>query len=174
MDLLYFGLMSHLSHVKQMLSQPLHLTHEFILCTQIAIRRPDFTVKSPCWHRVLNLWPSNTNILWLAVVPSWQDLAIFIHGSTLLGPIQVASTILEQSPTSCQEQSPDFTPWKSLPLICLAYMLLLPSPALVFVSSTLSYQAASHPSTIQAQCFLTSVLEWELVIPTGHGPLTQS
>ena len=37
--------MSHLSHVKQMLSQPLHLTHELILCTQIARKRPDFTVK---------------------------------------------------------------------------------------------------------------------------------
>ena len=85
-------------------------------------------------------------------------------------------TALQQSPASCLEHSPDFpracTPWKSLPPICLAYMLPQWSPALVFVSSTWSSQAVSHPSTIQAQCCLTSELKWELVFPTWHGPLT--
>ena len=31
-DLLFIELRSHLSHVKQMFSQPIHLTHELILC----------------------------------------------------------------------------------------------------------------------------------------------
>ena len=35
MDLLFIELMSHLSHVKQMYSQPIHLTHELILHVQI-------------------------------------------------------------------------------------------------------------------------------------------
>ena len=34
-DLLFIELMSHLSHVKQMYSQSIHLTHELILCIQI-------------------------------------------------------------------------------------------------------------------------------------------
>ena len=38
--LLFVGLMSHLSHVKQMYSQ--HLTHELILCIQITRGREDF------------------------------------------------------------------------------------------------------------------------------------
>ena len=46
--------------------------------------------------------------------------------------------------------------------ICLAYMLPQRSPALVFGSSTWSSLVVSHPSTIQAQCCLTSVFEWEL------------
>ena len=34
MDLLFIEVMSHISHVKQMFSQPMHLTHlELILCT---------------------------------------------------------------------------------------------------------------------------------------------
>ena len=59
-----------------------------------------------------------------------------------------------------------FMPWKSLLPICLAYMLPQWSPALVFVSSTWSLQEVSHPSTIQAQCCLTSGF------PKWHGPLT--
>ena len=31
-DLLFIELMSHLTHVKQMYSQAIHLTHELILC----------------------------------------------------------------------------------------------------------------------------------------------
>ena len=34
-DLLFIERMSHFSHVKQMYSQPIHLTHELILCIQI-------------------------------------------------------------------------------------------------------------------------------------------
>ena len=34
-DLLLIELMSHLSHVQQMYSQPKHQTHELILCIQI-------------------------------------------------------------------------------------------------------------------------------------------
>ena len=86
-------------------------------------------------------------------------------------------TALQQLPASCPEHSPDFPracmPWKSLPPICLAYMLPQRDPALVFVSSTWSSRGVSHPSTIQSQCCLTSVFEWELVLPTWHGPLAR-
>ena len=57
---------------------------------------------------------------------------------------------------------------RDLPPICLADMLPQRSPALVFVSSTRSSQTVSHPSTILAQCCLTSVFLWELVFPTWH------
>ena len=51
-DLLLIELMSHISyHVKQMHSQPINLTHELILWTQITIGKVDFS-KSPCWHQV--------------------------------------------------------------------------------------------------------------------------
>ena len=46
---------------------------------------------------------------------------------------------------------------KSLPPICLAFMLPQQSPALVFVSNT---QAVTHPSTFKTQCCLTSVFKW--------------
>ena len=62
-------------------SQPMHLTHKLILCSQITWGRVDNSwdsaVKSPCWHWVLNLWPSNRDLLRFAAVPSLQDLAIF-------------------------------------------------------------------------------------------------
>ena len=44
------------------------------------------------------------------------------------------------------------TPWKSLPPICLAQMLLQRSPVLVLVSRTWSSQAVSHPSTLNYNC----------------------
>ena len=40
--------------------------------------------------------------------------------------------------------------------------------------STRSFQAVSHPSTILAQCCLTSVFIWELLFPTWHRPLTSA
>ena len=87
-------------------------------------------------------------------------------------------TALQQSPASCPEHSTDFprtcTPWKSLLPICLTYMLLQQTPALVFISSTWSSQAVYHPNTIQAQCCLTSVFEWELVFPTWRFVLTEA
>ena len=52
-------------------------------------------------------------------------------------------------------------------------MLLQRSLAKAFVSSTWSSKAVSHPSTIQTQCCLSSVFEWELVFPTWHGLLTR-
>ena len=59
MDISFFEPMAHLSHVKQMCSQPMHLTHELILYVQITLGRVDFNgdsiVKSSCWHQVLNL-----------------------------------------------------------------------------------------------------------------------
>ena len=58
-DLLFIELMSHLSHVMQMYSQPIHLTHELTLCIQITRERVNFnvdsTAKCPCCHRVSNL-----------------------------------------------------------------------------------------------------------------------
>ena len=59
LDLSLTELMSHLSHVRQMLSQPIHHTNEWILCVQITRGRVDLNgdsaAKSPCWHQVLNL-----------------------------------------------------------------------------------------------------------------------
>ena len=131
--------MSHLSHLKQMYSQSIQLTHELILCIQITRGRVHFnrdsTAKSPCWHRVLNLWPSNPDLLWFAAVPSLQDLAIFMapHGRAPFKWPVLWGTALQQSPASCLEHSPDFcragTTWKSLPPICLAYKLPRQSPA---------------------------------------------
>ena len=53
---------------------------------------------------------------------------------------------------------------RDLPPICLAEMILTQSPG--FFSSTTSSQAVTHPSTILAQCCLTSVFIWELVFRT--------
>ena len=57
--LLLIEVMLHLSHLKQMYSQPIDLTHKLIFYLQMFTRRVDFngdsTVKSPCWHQVLNL-----------------------------------------------------------------------------------------------------------------------
>ena len=57
-DLLLFSeLMLHLSLVKQMYNQPIHIIHDLILCIQITRRTAyfigDSKVKSPCWRQVL-------------------------------------------------------------------------------------------------------------------------
>ena len=85
-DLLFIELMSHLSHVKQMYSQLIHLTHELILCIQITSGRiyfnRDSPEKSPCGHQVSSICPSNPDLLQFEARPPLQDLAIFItpHG----------------------------------------------------------------------------------------------
>ena len=62
----------------------MHLTHELILSIQIKRGKVhlngDSTVKSPCWHQVLNLWPSDPDLFRFAVVPTLQYLAIFMVG----------------------------------------------------------------------------------------------
>ena len=61
------------------------------------------------------------------------------HGSTGSG-LFIRGSTLQQLPASCPEHSPDFSracrPWKSLPPICWALMLLQQSGVLGFVSST--------------------------------------
>ena len=64
-DLLTIELKLHLSHVKLMLSQPMHLAHELILSIQITRRvdiNGDSAMKSHCWHRVSNLQTSNPGV----------------------------------------------------------------------------------------------------------------
>ena len=72
---LIFKLMSHLSYVtKFTVSQ--YISHVNWYCTRIQITRGrvdfkgDCTVKSPCWHWVLNLWPSDPDLRWFTAVPS--------------------------------------------------------------------------------------------------------
>ena len=121
----------------------------------------------------VNLWPKSSLIYSRTFITGFDHF----HGSTRSAQAlwRIAS---HQSQKSCQEHSQNFSraciPWKRLAAICLAYMLPLCSPALVFVSSTWSSQVVTHPNTIQAQCCLTSVFELERVFPTCHGPLTQS
>ena len=99
----------------------------------------------------------------------------WLHTSAHTSAQYSGGTALLQSLASCPEHSPGSpracTPWKSLPPICLAYMLPQQSPALGSVSSTWSSQEVSHPSTIQAQCRLTALFKWELVFLTWHGLL---
>ena len=61
-DLLFLELQLHLSHVRQMYSQPIHLKHKLILCIQIkrgkGRNNRDSAEKSRLWHRVLSLQPS--------------------------------------------------------------------------------------------------------------------
>ena len=174
-DLLFIELMLHLSHVKQ-ISQSIHLTHELIMCIQITRGKVHFnrdsTVKSPCWHQVLSLWPSDPDLLWYAAIPSLQDLAIFMapHGWAPFKKPVLRGTALQQAERNTVQTFPRACkPWKSLPSICLAYMFPQRSPALVFVRSAWSSQVVSHPSTIQAKFCLTSVFDWELVVTTWHG-----
>ena len=64
-----------------MYSQPVHLTHELMLCIQITRKRVDiggdYSMKSPCWQQVLNLRPSNPDlmliILFYNIEPSSKD-----------------------------------------------------------------------------------------------------
>ena len=101
-------------------------------------------------HWILYLWPSDPDLLWFAAVPSLTGFGHF-HGfkqsSTFKWPL-LWGTALQQSPASCLEHSPDFNTacmlWKSLPPICLAYMFPQRSLALVFASSTWSFQAVSY------------------------------
>ena len=71
----------------------------------------DTAGKSPCWHQVSNLWPSDPDLLWFAAIPSLQDLAIFMasHGrAPFKWPVLWGTTLL-QSPASCLEHIPDFS-----------------------------------------------------------------
>ena len=71
----------------------MHLTHELILSIQIKRGKVhlnwDSTVKSPCWHQVSNLWPSDPDLFRFAVVPSLQDLAIFMVGLRVISVLWV-------------------------------------------------------------------------------------
>ena len=86
--------MSHLSHVKQKYTQPIHLTHKLILCTQITRGRVHF------------LWGFHSEESLLA--PSFEPVTIrprsslicnrtfltgFGHFHGFTRPIQVASTL---------------------------------------------------------------------------------
>ena len=77
-DFLFIELMSDISHVKQMYSQPKRLAHEFILCMQVTRRRVDINTDSAVkvlWlHQVLNLPPSDPDLLHFAAIPSLQNL----------------------------------------------------------------------------------------------------
>ena len=151
-DLLFFELMSHLSHVKQMNSQPVHLTHELILCIQITRGRIKFngdsTGKSPCWHQISNL-PTHMIFNLQPYLTYWNWPFSWLH---TVGPV-LWGTSLQQLPASCHEHSPDFPrtcmPWKTH--ISLAYLLPPATGPSFFVSSFWSSQTVSHPSTIQAQ-----------------------
>ena len=96
----------------------------------------DSTVKSPCWRRVSNQWPSNPDLLRFSAIPSLQHLAIFMapHGRAHLIGQYSEVPLCKQLPASCPEHSHDFsracTLWNSLPPIWLAYMLPQLSPAL--------------------------------------------
>ncbi len=124
MDLLFIEHMLHLSHVRQMYSQTMHLTHELKSWIKIVRRRVGFngdsTVKDPCWRRVSNR-DLPTQVLSFAASPSLQGFGHF-HGSTRSGPFKwpvLRGTTLKWSPASYLEHSPDLpwvcTPWKSLP-----------------------------------------------------------
>ena len=130
-------------------------------------------MKSPCWQRVSNLWPSNPYFLLFAAVPFLHDLAIFmaLHG---WAPFKWLFSNRQQAVRYTVQTFPEpiRTPWKSLPPVCLAFMLPQHSPVLVFGWSTWSSQAVCHPSTIQAQCCLISVFECELVFPIECDLLT--
>ena len=116
-DLLFFELMSHLSHVKQMNSQPVHLTHELILCKLITRGRIEFngdsTGKSPCWHQISNL---PTHMIF-NLQPYLQKWFCYFLGSTKWGPINwavlwgfnsfqqvVLNTVLTLPEPWCQER----------------------------------------------------------------------
>ena len=66
-DLWFIELMLNRSQLKQVYSHQIYGTHELILCIEITRRwvdiNKDSTVKSPCWHRVLSLRPSDPDIL---------------------------------------------------------------------------------------------------------------
>ena len=85
--LLFSEFMFHLSHVKQIYSQTMHLKHELIFCTQITRRtvyiNRDSPVKSPCMHRVLNLPPSNPDLPWFVAV-TWSVFAAQQYGTCLV------------------------------------------------------------------------------------------
>ena len=104
-------LMSHLSHVKWMYCQPIHLKHELILRLQITRGCVDFngdsTVKSLCWRWVSNLWPSDLDLLHFAAVPFLQNLTFFMapHGPAPFKWPVLWGTALQQSPAHCLEHS---------------------------------------------------------------------
>ena len=63
LDHLLIELVLHLSHVKQIYSPSIHITHEWIVYIQITKGgvdfSGDFTVKSSRWHQVLKMQPSD-------------------------------------------------------------------------------------------------------------------
>ena len=119
-DLLYIELMPHLSNVKQMYSRPIHLTHELILCIPITRGRANFTgdttMKSPCWHLFLSLWPSDPELLWFAAVPSKQDLAIFMapHGWVFTSCQKILTGWRERALPLCSAVPCNFGRWVRL------------------------------------------------------------
>ena len=116
-----------------MYSKPIYLTHELILCIQIARNwidyNGDFALKILAGTK---FWPRSSLLCSRCTLLS--GIGRF-YGSSLLGPFKCPAflgIVLQQSPASCLKHSPDFpracVPWKSLPHSCLAYMLPQRSP----------------------------------------------
>ena len=166
-----------------MYSQTMHLTHELKSCIQIIRRRVSLT-EIPRWRILAGAEFQTVTFRprFLALQPHlpYRVLAIFMaphgrahsSGQCSGGPHwsdhqQAIWNTVQTCPESVRLE-------RVCRPICLAYMLPQRSSALVFVSSTRSSQAVTHPSTILAQCCLTSVFKWELVFPTWHRPLTST
>ena len=140
-----------------MYSPTIHLTHEVILSLLITRGRVDFNKDSTVKVLVGTLFCTSHH---LTQIFFRSGLAIFTwyepHSS---GQLQgVWNTFHTYPEPECLEQ------------ICRQSNWLTRSHNGAWLwflsSSTWSSPAVSHPSTIQAQCCLTSVFEWELVFPT--------
>ena len=81
-------------------------------------------------------------------------------------------TTFQWSPASSLEHSLDFLPWKRFAAHLRGWHAPTTEPGFVFFCSTNSSQEVTLPSTILAQCCVTSVILWELGFPTWHRPLT--
>ena len=110
--------------------------------------------KSPCWHRVSCLWPSDPDLLWFAAIPSQQDLAIFTapQGQALFTFQQFpASKVWDTVQTFQRCNLKEFA----------AHLVGIHAPAtepvFCLCQQHLDSQVVFIPSTFLTQCSLTSV-----------------
>ena len=149
-DLLLIELMLHSSQVKQMSTQPIHLSHKLILRKQntrgTVDLNQDYEVKNLQTQVFFALQPYLPGRVWLF---------LWLHK---IGSTHTSSTMGDHFSTAAIKLSRAYTPLKEFAIQLHDLHGPTMEPGFGFVSCTRSFQAVSHPNSIPAKYCLTSVL----------------
>ena len=145
-------------------------------CIQIPRERVDFNgdsaVKSPCWFWVLNLQLFNPDLLPFAPIVSYLIWPFFmaphcwVHSSGQYSAEPLGSSCNQALRNTVQTFPEPVCPERAFRS---SVWITMESSFVFFYQQYMEFPSGTHPSPIQAQFYLSSVL-----FPTWHGLLTRA